>query len=75
MARAWNYVLANEEKGGWNGRWTPVPGEIREEGEGEGRKQRKHRIKQLIRPQSRGLRAYSDVSRFAVDPDFHCGQV
>jgi hypothetical protein len=32
-------------------------------------------LRQLIRPQSRGLRASSDVSQVAVHPHFHCGQV
>jgi hypothetical protein len=52
----------------------PVPSEIKKRRGVEGRHQRKHQVRQLVRPQSRGLRAGSDVSRFAVHPRSHCAK-
>jgi hypothetical protein len=52
----------------------PVPSEMKEEGDFEG-KAAKALVRQLIRPQSRGPRACSDVSQVAVHPHFHCAKI
>src|SRR6476620_11573375 len=57
-----NYGLA-AEKGGWNGPLGPFPRDEEEGGE-DGRLQRKRWSERLVRPQSRGLRAF--FGRLAV---------